>query len=261
MGNFPSQSLGNDAPNQQTVKENNTIKGVNRSIKDKTHRLKNWMEELDRDVDIFMALMKKKEEQIQQLESHNKNLAIINEQLNMEMKAISSKSPPHQDRKTNQVKAKHFETKWNNGGRSEDEIVISCQLRDSLETKDQLWDPQRNKDILKPLEVPLTKIHVQKSEKADVLPEWEETKPVDDSLPRAKQPKFLFCFQDPLKLLLAIALCLGLCTGVILTYAYYFSNSFIANSLPLLFSDHDIAELTQLLSPYLTWKNNGLLPF
>ncbi|XP_053250445.1 uncharacterized protein LOC128416552 [Podarcis raffonei] len=266
MGNYLSQgyeacqtAAKRHSPNKMRLKERNIIQDLNRSIKDKSQSLKKWVEELDRDVEVVMSLINEKEEKIKKLESRNRSLAHINRKLgtnrNNAIKVFQHQDdkpgPALQSRESNEQanviqarrKEPHLSTKKPG----------SHLARTNSDTETMIRDPAEQSENIRgvPVQYQIT----------PKLPEGNERMSAEDLLIRPKQAKLSDYLSDPLKLLHAVLLCVGLCTVFILLYTYFFNNNFIVNSLLLLLNDQDLAELIQFFSPCLTWKNNGLMPF
>lgn len=249
-----------------SMKDSYTAKDLIRRLKDKSHGLRKWSEDLEKEAEVVMDLVKQKEEKIQKLENHNKTLAKINESLSMELKEKSSKVSPHPESKAKKERSITFKTA------SEAERVIGHQFQDSAEMFSNAKAAQKShkSDLKEQSTTPMPQIPVLPAEDhgcAEITPMLQEdeccseTNTVKELHIRSKPLSLIHCPWDLLKILLVILLSFGFCTALILAYVYFFNSNFIAHRLPVLFNDHDLAELTQLFSPYLTWENDGLLPF
>uniref|UniRef100_A0A8B9PD50 Uncharacterized protein n=1 Tax=Apteryx owenii TaxID=8824 RepID=A0A8B9PD50_APTOW len=218
-----------DTENQKLLKENEDIKDCNRRLQASADCFKTLIGDLHREVDNARDTLKDRENKIKQIELQNKNLDKINEQLKAEIMEMSCQIS-----------------------------LRACQLRDTLEEFDKLREVQRNhivqmKGQLEELgeETALLRVvHESSSLAGSLLHEFAEAKLLEDSLPLFTKEKF-FCYMwSILRLLLLVVVCVGI-----------FSNYFITDSLPLLFNDSELDILIQALYPYLSLKNEGLLPF
>lgn len=240
--------------------ESPDIKKLSRSLQDKTNSLKKWVEELAKEVDVILDLVKEKEEKIQVLETESQNLSKINEDLRIKMMFLFQKQQEKDTRRKSILK--------NPKADFVPEKDTTYQSRDTENKVEKDKEPQRSTwqnmaDKVIKLVSQMLKSPVQKEriETEDALLEGEEKEAMEEMLLRSKKDKVLHCFWEPFKLWLAGVLCFGLFICLLLVYAYFFNHAFIANMVSLLLNDSCITELAEFLSPFLTWKNNGLLPF
>ncbi|KAJ7344350.1 hypothetical protein JRQ81_000300 [Phrynocephalus forsythii] len=246
-----------------SMKDNYSANDLIRRLKDKSHSLRQWSEDLEKEAEVVMDLIKQKEEQIQKLEIDNKNLEKINESLSLGIKEKPFKVFPHPVLKAKKEKSITFKTA------SETEKVIGYQFRDSVEAfsgtkaaqESHEWDLKDQPTTLMPQTLVLPAEDQGCAERMPMLQEGEETNTAKELHVRREPLKFIHCPWDLLKILLVTLLSFGFCTASTLAYVYFFNSNFIAHRLPVLFNDHDLAELTQYFSPYLAWENDGLLPF
>ncbi|XP_013813222.1 uncharacterized protein [Apteryx mantelli] len=263
-----------DTENQKLLKENEDIKDCNRRLQASADCFKTLIGDLHREVDNARDTLKDRENKIKQIELQNKNLDKINEQLKAEIMEMSCQISAYQDdtmyrekdtlgerniRYENERYLEHLQIKLEVKEKMyEQEKLRACQLRDTLEEFDKLREVQRNhivqmKGQLEELgeETALLRaVHESSSLAGSLLHEFAEAKLLEDSLPLFTKEKF-FCYMwSILRLLLLVVVCVGL-----------FSNYFITDSLPLLFNDSELDILIQALYPYLSLKNEGLLPF
>ncbi|KAL8169981.1 UNVERIFIED_CONTAM: hypothetical protein K2H54_061128 [Gekko kuhli] len=238
---------------QMPVVKEDPAKDSERNLKDKTQNSKKCVDEPDREVDTVQV--EKLEKKIQMLENRDRKLTKDNEQLNMVLEMFPKIF------KDVIVKLQRRDRDY------EPEKVIACHLRDSQEKLNE--GLQRNSKLHKNKHVMISvagikNIPVVEQEEDQAFPELREGATLEeDSVINAKPSKPLHDISDwdLAKRSLGIVLGFGFCLCLILLCAYYFNRNFIANSLILMLYDHDVAGMTQLLSPYFIWQNNGLLPF
>ncbi|XP_067396522.1 transmembrane and coiled-coil domain-containing protein 5B-like [Emydura macquarii macquarii] len=269
-----------DAENQKLTKENREIKDQNRRLQASADCFKTLVGDLQREVDSAREMVEGREDEINKLEFQNKNLEKINEQLNMEIMEMACQISAYHDiyqendilgvRNTiyeNNEYLKHPETNLESEEQLyEQENLEVCQLRETLEELDKIGEVQKN-DIMQlegqlemlTQETALLKVVNEDKFQADSLSRQDvEATFVENSLNKLKKCNFLCYIWN---LLLTLVVWLGVGTALVLLYTYVFNNNFIAESLPLLVSDYALDKLIQILSPYLIWKNDGLLPF
>ncbi|XP_062432326.1 transmembrane and coiled-coil domain-containing protein 5B-like [Rhea pennata] len=260
--------------NQKLVKENEDIKDWNRRLQASTDCFRTLVGDLHGEVDNARDTLKDRENKIKQIELQNKKLDKINEQLKVEIMEMSCQISAYQDDKMYQEKdtsgertkmyeneryLEHLQIKLEVKEKMyEQEKLRACQLRDTLEEFDKLREVQRNyivqmKGQLEELgeETALLRaVHENSSLASSLLHEFAKAKLLEDSLPSFTKEKF-FCYTwSILKLLLLVVVCIGL-----------FNNYFTTDSVPLLFNDSELDIVIQALYPYLSLKNEGLLPF
>ncbi|XP_068800202.1 transmembrane and coiled-coil domain-containing protein 5B-like [Struthio camelus] len=263
-----------ETENQKLLKENEDIKDWNRRLQASADCFKMLVEDLHREVDNATDTLKGRENKIKQIELQNKNLDKINEQLKTEIMEMSCQISAYQNDKMYQQKdtlgvrntmyeneryLEHLQINLEVKEKMyEQEKLRARQLRDMLEEFDKLRGVQRNhivqmKGQLEELgeETALLRVvHENHSLAGSILHEFAEAKLLKDSLPLFTKEKFFCCTWSILKLLLLVVVCVGL-----------FNNYFTTDSLPLLFNDSELDILIQALYPYLSLKNEGLLPF
>ncbi|XP_019375530.1 PREDICTED: transmembrane and coiled-coil domain-containing protein 5B-like [Gavialis gangeticus] len=274
-----------DAENQKLMKENQDIRDSNRRLQTNVDCFKTLVEDLQREVENAREMLEEKENQIKKLEFQINNWEKANEQLKTEIIELTCQVSAYQHDKKYQEKdmlgeqnimyenekyLKRLEDKLESEEQLyEQENLRACQLRDMLEEPDKIREVQRN-DILQlkgQLEMStqetalLRMVKEDRSQAVLLLEDTAEVKFPDNKLPWSKKHKFLTCTWNFSKLLLILVSCLGLSVALVFLYACCFNNDFIVDILPLLSSEHDLDLLIQILSPYLTWKNKGLLPF
>ncbi|XP_064369316.1 transmembrane and coiled-coil domain-containing protein 5B-like [Dromaius novaehollandiae] len=263
-----------DTENQKLLKENEDIKDWNRRLQASADCFKILIGDLHRDVDNARDTVKDRENKIKQIELQNKNLDKINEQLKAEIMEMSCQISAYQDDKMyqetdtlgernityeNERYLEHLQIRLEVKEKMyKQEKLRARQLRDTLEEFDKLREFQRNhivqmKGQLEELgeETALLRVvHENSSLAGSILHEFAEAGLLEDSLPLFKKEKF-FCYMwSFLKLLLLVVVCIGL-----------FNNYFTTDTFPLLFNDSELDILIQALHPYLSLKNEGLLPF
>ncbi|KAG6931047.1 transmembrane and coiled-coil domains 5B [Chelydra serpentina] len=272
-----------DAENQKLMKENKEIKDQNRRLQARADCFKTLVGDLQREVDNAREVVEGREDKINQLEFQNKYMEKINEQLNMEIMEmacqISAYHSIYQEKDIygvrniiyeNKMYLKHLKTNLESEERLyEQEKLETCQLRETLEELDKIGEFQKNdimqlegQLVMSTQETALLRVENEdKFQAGSLLRQDAEIKFVENSLDKPKKHNFLCYIWNLLKLLLTLVVWLGLAAALVLLYTYVFNNDFIADSLPLLISDHDLDIIIQILSPYLIWKNDGLLPF
>ncbi|CAM2115413.1 unnamed protein product [Caretta caretta] len=272
-----------DAENQKLMKENKEIKDQNRRLQARADCFKTLVGDLQREVDNAREMVEGREDKINKLEFQNKYLEKINEQLNMEIMEMACQISAYhnicQEKDIYGVRNKMYENKkylkhLKTNLESEEQLyeqekLETCQLRETLEELDKIGEFQKNdimqlegQLVMSSQETALLRVENEdKFQNGSLLRQVAEVKFAENSLHKPKKHNFLCYIWNLLKLLLILVVWLGLAAALVLLYIYVFNNDFIADSLPLLISDHDLDMLIQILSPYLIWKNDGLLPF
>uniref|UniRef100_A0A8C8SRY0 Uncharacterized protein n=1 Tax=Pelusios castaneus TaxID=367368 RepID=A0A8C8SRY0_9SAUR len=271
-----------DAENQKLRKENREIKDQNRRLQASADCFKTLVGDLQREVDSAREMVEGREDKINKLEFQNKNLEKINEQLNMEIMEMAYQISAYhicQEKDIYGVKniicekkesLKHLETSQESEEHLfEQENLEACQLRETLEESDKIGAVQKN-DVMQPEGQPemlveeTALLKVANEDKFHAGSLWRQVAEatfVKNLLNKAKKCTFLCYIWNLLKLLFTLVIWLLLAIALVLLYTYVFNNNFIAESLPLLINDHALDMLIQILSPYLIWRNDGLLPF
>ncbi|XP_067389383.1 transmembrane and coiled-coil domain-containing protein 5B-like [Emydura macquarii macquarii] len=274
-----------DAENQELTKGNKDTEDLNRGLQTKTECLKTTVEELQKEVENVREMLEQRDGKIKQLELENKNLDRTNKQLTLETYEISCQLSAYEDDKvaperdllgtktvTQEIKSymRHLEGKLEDTKQQRDqEKRRSSQLRETLIELLQIREVQR-KDIIqlkRQLEMSMQQAALLRLENEDrvvagsLLQERGEAKLVEISRKWSKMRKLLFWLLALGRFLLVLVPCLGLGTAVALLYTYFVNKYFILESLLLLFNDHDIHMVIEILSRHLTWKNDGLFPF
>ncbi|XP_039356129.1 paramyosin-like [Mauremys reevesii] len=274
-----------DAENQELIKGNKDTKDLNRGLQTKTDYLKLMVEELQKEVENVREMLELRDGKIKQLELENKNLHRTNKQLTLETYESSCQLSADEEYKfapeidllgtkniTQEIKiyVKHLEGKLEDAEQQRDEErSCSSQLRGTLAELLQIRELQR-KDIIQlkgQLEMAMQQAALLRMETEDraqaglLLQQRVETKLVEKSLNQSKMSNLLHWLLNLGRLLLILVSCLGIGTAVALLYTYFVNNYFISDSLLLLFSEHDINMIVEILSRHVTWKNNGPFPF
>uniref|UniRef100_A0A8C0JFD1 Uncharacterized protein n=1 Tax=Chelonoidis abingdonii TaxID=106734 RepID=A0A8C0JFD1_CHEAB len=260
-----------DAENQKLMKENKEIKDLSRTLQARADCFKTLVGDLQREVDNAREMMEGSEDKINKLEFQNKHLEKINEQLNMEIMEMEKeiygvRNIIYENKKY----LKHLKTSLESEEQLyEQEKLETNQLRETLEELDKIGEFQKNditqlegQLVMPTQETALVRVENEdKFQAGSLLRQVAEVKFVENSFHEPKKHNFLCYIWNLLKFLLTLAVWLGFAAALALLFTYVFNNDFIADSLPLLISDHDLDMLIQILSPYLIWKNDGLLPF
>lgn len=242
--------------------ENTDIRKLSRNLKEKTNTLKKWAEKLDDEVDSILELMNKKEAKIQKMENASRVSFKTNDDFHTKIISPSKSSlMARRKSRVNLLQPKMSE--------QDIETVIACQFSEIEQDEGLIRTPSQisvcldtEREVSKQMSQIITSPQPKEMPKtAETLLEDDEKEAMELLLLKSKQARLFKYFWDFLKILLTVVLCFGLCIGLIFLYAHFFNSNLIANILFLLYSDHEIAELTQFLSPQLTWKNDGLLPF
>lgn len=251
------------ASNQILVGEKYSAESSKRNMKDKIQDIKNCVKELDREMDVVMDLMEKMEKKIQMLETHYRKLTTVNQQLNTELKKMPSKISQYQAYKANSPSTVQLQ---NSSSQNGPERVIACHFSASQERRNE--GLQRSSELHKNKHVVISlsgikKMPVDEQEEDQTFPALLKGDNLEeDSVICSEPSKFLHDVWDLVKCSLAFVLGFGLCTYLILFCEYYLNHNFISNIIILIFCERDIAHgLTQLWSPYFTWRNDGLQPF
>ncbi|KAM3837834.1 uncharacterized protein M6D78_009148 [Vipera latastei] len=223
-----------DAENQMFLKDKECIKGQQKSLRDTVNDLKSTIEHLQKTVEDIREKLDQANMAIQELALQNKSLVKANEDLNEEMHEATSQVAVFKDDKPGQ--------------------------EDDLEEMRNL--PSEVQKYLRNLEDKLAKMehsfHVEKIHSSQLKEKVTDLQKVRED--RRKRIKDLQN-QQAAKILMMLLFGCCLFLGLVLAYTHIFNPLFISHSLLVLLSDQSIDRLVRRFSPYLEWRNDGLLPF
>lgn len=274
-----------DIENQELLKENRNLKNKNKCLQETADEFKNMMEELQKNVDAVRESVATSHGKIHHLEVQNSSLAKVNEELNKELREVSEQVAHFTNYKVAQERdlldmqnlstevkkyLKHLEERLDETQQSyQVQKGHSAQLRDKVALLLQLRESQRQdiKDLQGQLEMSVQQamfLRLDQENRVQVgslMHEVVEAKLVDVAKNKSTKRKVLHWFWKLGKLVLLLVAVCGLLVGMALTYTHYVNHKFISDTILVFFSEQNIEKIVHLLSHYLTWRNNGLLPF
>lgn len=274
-----------DTENQVLLKENQGIKDYNQSLLENADTFKARMEEMQKKVEDLKNRMDEANESIHQLEVQNKMLVEANEDLTKELHQVSYQVALFEDYKAQQerdlAEMQGLTTEVKRYMRSlEDRLAeteyryqeargFSAQLKDKVGLLLQLRESQRKdiKDLQGELEMNVqqaTFLRLDQENKVQVgslMHEVVEAKLVDVALNKSKKRRVLqwFCWLARILAFLMLGCLALLCLA--LMYTHFVNDQFIVDSMLMIFSDQSIDQIKDILSHFLIWSNDGLLPF
>ncbi|XP_061485719.1 transmembrane and coiled-coil domain-containing protein 5B-like [Rhineura floridana] len=274
-----------DSENQELLKENRCIKDHNRSLQGTADTFKATMEEMQKKVEDIRERMDHANMKIHELDIQNKSLVKANEELNKELHEVSSQVALFQDYKAAQEKdllemqnlsaevKKYLKSLEERLEETEHhyhaEKSHSSQLKEKVGTLLQLRQNQRNdiKDLQAQLETCVQQATILRLDQENrvqmgsLMHEIVEAKLVDVALNRSKSRKAMYWLWKLGKFLTILVLGCILLLVLALSYTYFFNQQFIAETVLVFLSEQNINKIVQGFAHYLTWRNDGLLPF
>nr|XP_028581418.1 paramyosin-like [Podarcis muralis]XP_028581419.1 paramyosin-like [Podarcis muralis] len=274
-----------DSENQALLKDNSTIKGHNRSLQETADRFKAAMEEMQKKVEDIREKMDHTNARIHELDAQNKALAKANAELSKELREVTSQVALFEDYKAAQEKdlremqnlsvevkkylksledrlqetEHHYQAEKNNSSQLREKVGVLLQLRQS----------QRNdiKDLQSQLETCVQQATILRLDQENrvqigsLMHEIVEAKLVDVALQQSKSRKAMYWFWQVGKVLSVLVLGCVLLLTLALCYTYFFNHEFMAETLLAFLGEHNVNRIVQGFAHYLTWRNDGLLPF
>ncbi|XP_053167105.1 centromere protein F-like [Hemicordylus capensis] len=274
-----------DTENQELLTANRRIKDQNRSLQDIADEFKATMEEMQKKVEDIRERMDGANAKIHHLEVQNKLLVKSNEELNKELHEVSCQMALFEDYKAAQEKdllemqnlstevKKYLKTLEERLEETEQHFHVekchSSQLRERVGALLQLRETQRKdiRDLQGQLEMSVqraTFLRLDQENRVQVgslMHEIVEAKLVDVALNRSKKRKVMHWMWNVAKLMAILVFFCALLLGLALLYTYFINQEFISESIVMFFSDENIEKMERILSHYLNWRNDGLLPF
>ncbi|KAJ6664853.1 hypothetical protein lerEdw1_005825 [Lerista edwardsae] len=276
---------GFDSENQELLRENRGIKDYNRTLLGTADLFKARMEEMQKKVEDIRQRMDEANGKIHKLEVQNKLLVKSNEELNKELHEVSYQVALFEDYKARQEKdltemqnltaevKKYMRTLEDRLAETENRYQVakkhSSQLREKVGMLLQLRESQR-KDIrnlqgeLESSVQQATFLRLDQENRVQIgslMHEIVEAKLVDVALNRSKKRKVMQWAWWLVKMLAYLVLGCILLILLCFLYAHFINQEFFSETMVLFFSDQNIEKIRHMFSRFLTWSNNGLLPF
>lgn len=274
-----------DEENQELLKKNKSLEDAKKSLQEVAGGFRATMEEMQKRVEDVREKTHHAHEKISHLELQNKSLVAANEELSRELQEVSSQVAHFEDYKaalqrdleemqnlTAEVKKylRSLEDKLEETEQCyQAEKSHSAHLREKLGELLQIRDDQRKgiKDLQGQVEMSLQQamiVRVNQENNVQVgslMHEIVEAQLVDVALNRSRKRKILRWLWRLGKFLALLVFGCGLLLGLAFVYTYFFNQQFISDTILFLLSDENIKKIVEVLSQYLTWRNEGLLPF
>ncbi|XP_066475560.1 transmembrane and coiled-coil domain-containing protein 5B-like [Tiliqua scincoides] len=274
-----------DTENQELLKENRSIKDYNQTLLGTADMFKARMEEMQKKVEDIKQRMDEANDKIHNLEVQNKLLVTANEELTKELHEVSYQVALFEDYKAQQEKdlaeMQNLSAEVKKYMRSlEDRLAeteyryqearnYSSQLREKVALLLKLRESQRKdiKDLQGELEMCVqqaTFLRLDQENRVQIgslMHEVVEAKLVDVALNRSKSRKVVqwACWLGKILALLVLGCVLLLCLAFL--YTHFVNQEFFSETMLMIFSDQNIERIKDLLSHFLTWSNDGLLPY
>ncbi|XP_077200274.1 uncharacterized protein LOC143840547 [Paroedura picta] len=268
-----------DLEKEEIVIENQSIKEQIRSLEAKIDCFRAMAEDSRREEEELQATVSHLEETIRRLETQSQALQEINHTLKIEIQTISSHVVFFQDYQAvqeqdltcvKQVMENIVGYFWSlkskieiTNRHYEEERRQVCELRHTLGELEEIQQAQE--DEIASLrgqleEASLLKFETDENARApSLLHEMVQAKLIQDSL--AMQNSILFFFSKLVWLLLAAIVCVGVVRFFVKFYIFSFGEDLETGSRLLLFMDHGLELLFEVLSLHRAKKPGGLEPF
>ncbi|XP_062830536.1 keratin, type I cytoskeletal 39-like [Anolis carolinensis] len=274
-----------DTENRELLNENRCIKDQNQHLQATAGKFKATMEQMQKKVEDIRERMDEAQMRIEELENQNKSLLKGNEELNKELQEVSFQMALFQDYKEAQEKdllemqnlstevRKHLKTLEDKLDETERnyyrEKRLSCHLQEKVAALLLLRESQRKgiKDLQAQLETSVQQATIMRLDEENrvqvgsLMHEVVEAKLVDVALNKSKMRRVMQWLCKLGKILVILVVGCSVLLFLIFMYTYFYNEEFISDMLQVFLSEENITKLAQGLSYYLTWRNEGLLPF
>ncbi|KAF7237913.1 Serine/threonine-protein kinase MRCK gamma [Varanus komodoensis] len=274
-----------DAENQELLNKNKSNKDENRDLHEIADRLKASMEEMQKKVEGIREKMDGANRKIHELEEQNKSLVTSNAELSKELHEVSCqvalfrhyKAAQERDLSEMQTLSaevkKHLRSLEERLDNTEQHYHVekdhSSQLKEKVSFLLHLRENQRKdiKDLQAQLETCVQQATFLRLDRENQLQtgslmhEIMEARLVDVALNNSRQREILHWLGKLGKFLAVLVLGCGLILILAFTYTYFINDKFIVETVRLFLSEQNIERIVLRVSQYLTWKNDGLLPF
>ncbi|XP_039194040.1 uncharacterized protein LOC120305820 [Crotalus tigris] len=274
-----------DTENQMFLKDKECIKGQQKALRDTVDYLKSTIEHLHKTVEDIREKLDHANTVIQELALQNKSLVKANEDLNKEMHEVTSQVAIFKDDKPaqedNLEEMRNLPSEVQKYLRNlEDKLAVmehsfhvekihSSQLKEKVMDLQKVRENRRkyiqdlqNQQDLCVQQATLVRLDQENQMPAGVLThELVEARLVGVTQDWSKERKILHWLWTAAKFLMMLLFGCCLLVGLVLAYTHFFNPLFISNTVLVLLSDQSIDRLVHHFSPYLEWRNDGLLPF